>query len=73
MWTFSWFFRNFGSGCPMYMRWVSWYLAFYVWCFHYLRPAVSILSKRLPKGRTWAAASLSASMMIGVMMAMLKP
>ena len=19
-----WFFRNFGSGCPMYMRWVSW-------------------------------------------------
>jgi len=70
MWTFSWFFRNFGSGCPMYMRWVSWYLAFYVWCFHYLRPAVSILSKRLPKGRTWAAASLSASMMIGVMMAM---
>lgn len=19
-----WFFRNFGTGCPMYMRWVSW-------------------------------------------------
>ncbi|CAK9061774.1 Tyrocidine synthase 2 (Tyrocidine synthase II) [Includes: ATP-dependent proline adenylase (ProA) (Proline activase) [Durusdinium trenchii] len=68
MWTFSWFFRNFGTGCPMYMRWVSWYLAFYVWCYHYLRPVVSVLSKRLPKGRTWAAASLGASMMIGVLM-----
>lgn len=70
MWTFSWIFRNFGTGCAMYMRWVSWYLAFYVWCYHYLRPTVTSLSKRLPKGRTWAAASLSASMMIGVMMAM---
>ncbi|CAE7476612.1 unnamed protein product [Symbiodinium microadriaticum] len=44
-----WIFRNFGTGCPMYMRWVSWYLAFYVWSFHYLRPAVALLSKRLPK------------------------
>lgn len=69
MWTFSWIFRNFGTGCPMYMRWVSWYLAFYVWSFHYLRPAVALLSKRLPKGPTWSAAALGSSMFIGVMMA----
>eukprot|EP00437_Effrenium_voratum_P004477 CAMPEP_0181435406 /NCGR_PEP_ID=MMETSP1110-20121109/20316_1 /TAXON_ID=174948 /ORGANISM="Symbiodinium sp., Strain CCMP421" /LENGTH=1047 /DNA_ID=CAMNT_0023558939 /DNA_START=36 /DNA_END=3177 /DNA_ORIENTATION=+ len=70
MWTFSWIYRNFGGGCAMYMRWVSWYLAYYVWCFHYLRPVVDKLSKRLPKGPTWAAASLGCSMMIGVMMCM---
>ncbi|CAE7029035.1 tycC [Symbiodinium natans] len=70
MWTFSWIFRNFGTGCPMYLRWVSWYLAFYVWSFHYLRPAVTLLSKRLPKGPTWAAAALGGSMFIGVLMAL---
>ncbi|CAE7602347.1 tycA [Symbiodinium sp. CCMP2456] len=70
MWTFSWIFRNFGTGCPMYMRWVSWYLAFYVWSFHYLRPAVALLSKRLPKGPTWSAAALGCSMFIGVLMAL---
>lgn len=70
MWTFSWIFRNFGTGCAIYYRWVAWYFAFYVWCFHYLRPVVAILDKKIPKGPTWAAASLGASMMIGVLMAM---
>ncbi|CAE8632442.1 unnamed protein product [Polarella glacialis] len=68
--TFSWMFRNFGTGCAVYWKWVSWYLAFYVWCFHFLRPAVARAEKLLPKGPTWAAAALGLSMMIGVLMAM---
>jgi len=67
---FSWLFRNFGDGCAMYYRWVQWYGTFYVWCFHYLRLVVMKLGKVLPKGRTWAAASLALSMYIGVLMAM---
>jgi len=70
MFTFSWLYRNFGDGCAIYLRWVAWYFAFYVWCFHYLRPIVGKLSHRLPKGATWSAAALGCSMMIGVLMAM---
>jgi len=71
MYTFSWLFRNWGDGCAIYYCWIQWYFAFYVWCFHYLRPIASRLQPRLPKGRTWAAASLGASMTIGILMAML--
>lgn len=71
MYTFSWLFRNFGDGCAIYWRWVQWYVAAYVCCFHFLRPAVRCVTAVAPKGRTWAAASLGASMTIGVLMALL--
>jgi len=70
LYVFSWLFRNWGDGCAMYWRWIQWYFAFYVWCFHYLRLVVSRAQHYLPQGRTWAAISLSCSMMIGVLMAM---
>lgn len=76
MWTFAWLFRDFGDGCAIYWRWVSWYLAFYVWCFHFLRPMVELTKRYLTKvippssGATWSAVALGCSMMIGVLMAM---
>jgi amino acid adenylation domain-containing protein len=66
----SWVFRNFGFDCPVYVRWFQIYLAFYVAAFHYLRPAVALVKDRLPNGPTWAAASMGASMSLGVGMAM---
>jgi len=71
MYWFSWIFRNWGDGCPLYWRWVQWYLVFYVLCFHYLRPLVSVVEKRLPKHRTWAAVAMASSMTIGILMALL--
>jgi amino acid adenylation domain-containing protein len=70
--VFSWIFRNFGTSCAMYYKWVQWYMAAYVWCFHYLRAVVNYASNStfLPKGRTYAAAAFGLSMMIGVLMAM---
>lgn len=70
--VFSWVFRNFGTSCAMYQQWVQWYIAAYVWCFHYLRPLVNYISKspRLPTGSTYGAAAFGLSTMIGVLMAM---
>merc|ERR1712070_1178016 len=62
--------RTFGDNCPVYQCWVHWYLIFYVWCFHYMRPIVTWAAKWVPKGATWAAAAFSASMIIGIVMAM---
>nr|AYF56485.1 nonribosomal peptide synthetase 8131 [Ostreopsis cf. ovata] len=70
LYSFSWLFRNWGDGCAMFWRWIQWYFAFYVWCFHYLRPVVARLDRVLPKGPTWAAAALGASMSMGVAMAL---
>jgi len=73
LYTFSWIFRNFGDGCAMYWRWVQWYVAFYVWSFHFLRPFVAWGQRTLParfKSRTWAAVAFSSSMMIGMAMGM---
>jgi hypothetical protein len=66
----SWVFRNFGSGCPIYVRWLHVYLVFYVWCFHFLRPIVAFVAGRLPRGPTWAASAVAASCTIGGLMAM---
>lgn len=66
----AWVFRNWGSGCPVFWRWVHWYTTFYVWCFHFLRPAVKYASRFLPKGPTWAALALGTSMTLGVVMAL---
>merc|ERR1719210_2650140 len=64
IYIFSWIFRNFGEGCPVYQRWIQWYIVFYVLCFHYLRSSVkaltdgfSVFGRRLvlPRGRTWSA------------------
>lgn len=66
----SWIFRNFGDYCPVYVRWFHIYAVFYVLAFHYLRPIVAAVSKKLPSGAVWATASLGASMTIGVLMAM---
>lgn len=66
----SWIFRNFGGSCYIYKRWFHIYLVFYVWSFHGLRPLVNIASKHLPKSPTWAALSLSASMTMGMAMAL---
>jgi len=70
LYIFSWVGRNFGDGCALFWRWVHWYTVAYVWCFHYLRPCVTHVTARLPKGPTWAAAALGTSMTIGVLMAM---
>jgi hypothetical protein len=66
----SWVFGNSGSSCAMFWRWVHWYVVFYVLCYHYLRPAVTWISPKLPTGRTWAAVALGASSTLGVLMAM---
>jgi amino acid adenylation domain-containing protein len=70
LYVFSWLARNFGTGCALYWRWVHWYTAAYVWFFHFLRPLVRVSEKRIPRGPTWAAASLGTSMTLGVLMAM---
>jgi len=71
LYFFSWFARSFGGNvCPLYWQWVQWYVAFYVWCFHYLRPLVQWGTPHLPKGRTWSAVALASSMTLGVLMAM---
>lgn len=71
--VFAFVFRDFGAtdgGCPMFLGWVQWYLAFYVWCFHYLRAFVGTATTHLPKGPVWAAAATGASMTLGVTMAL---
>merc|ERR1712023_507375 len=60
MYVFAWVFRDFGGSCYIYKRWFHIYLVFYVWSFYWLRPLVDLGSKRLPRGPTWAAVSLSA-------------
>merc|ERR1719311_1520324 len=64
----SWAFRSFGTGCPMFLGWMHFYVAVYVICYHYLRPAATLASRTVPKGPTWGAAALGASLMIGVLM-----
>jgi len=66
----AWIFRTFGDQCPVYQSWMHWYLAFYVWCFHGMRPLVALVSKRVPQGEGWAAIALSMSMIMGILMAM---
>lgn len=68
--VFAWVFRTFGSTCPVYLAWVQWYLVFYVWAFHFMRPLVEILAKWVPKGAHWAAAAMGTSWMLGIIMAM---
>lgn len=68
--VFAWVFRDWGENCAVYWRWVQWYVCFYVLCFHFLRPLVKLLSPRLPRGNTWAAASVGASIMLGAIMAL---
>jgi len=71
--VFSWVFRNWGKGCPIVLRWVQMYGFFYVFCFHFLRPFVAFITKRIParcRTNTWAAIAFSASQMIGVLMAL---
>lgn len=58
------------DGCWIWIRWVEWYASFYVFCFHYLRPIVSRLSRRLPRSPTWAAAATAGSMILGMFMAL---
>jgi len=58
------------DGCWVWIRWVEWYAAFYVFCFHYLRPIVSWIAPRLPKGPVWASVATSSSMIIGMFMAL---
>jgi len=71
LYTFSWIFRNFGDGCAVYWRWLQIYGAFYVFCFHFLRPVVDWLQKRVParmKTPTWGAVSFACAMNIGLLM-----
>eukprot|EP00931_Biecheleriopsis_adriatica_P036942 TRINITY_DN2120_c0_g3_i1.p1 TRINITY_DN2120_c0_g3~~TRINITY_DN2120_c0_g3_i1.p1 ORF type:complete len:1142 (+),score=165.38 TRINITY_DN2120_c0_g3_i1:59-3484(+) len=58
------------DGCNIWIRWVEWYATFYVICFHYLRPTVTWVTQRTPKGTTWAAAATGTSMTLGVVMAL---
>jgi len=73
LYVFSWVFRNWGNGCPMVLRWVQIYGFFYVLCFHFLRPLVAFITKRIPercRTNTWAAGAFSTSQMIGLSMAL---
>jgi len=58
------------EGCSIWARWVHWYVMFYVVCFHYLRPLVSLVTKVVPKGPAWAAAATGTSMALGTLMAL---
>jgi len=69
LYLLSWVFRNWGTSCPIFLLWVHMYTAFYVWCFHYIRPVVGFVTRRAPKGAHWAALSLGCSMLIGILMA----
>merc|ERR1711935_366944 len=42
----------------------------YVWGFHFIRPFVTLSTKRLPSGPTWAALAACASMFLGTSAAM---
>jgi hypothetical protein len=66
----SWVFRNFGDGCAVFYRWVWWYVVIYVAAYHYLRPAIKLVTKYLPNGPTWAALSVASSMTLGILMGM---
>merc|ERR1711970_228896 len=67
----AWIFRDFGNNCPVYQCFEQWYITFYVWSFHGLRPAVAYLSKSrfMPTGAIWGAVALGLSAFIGIMMA----
>lgn len=67
---FFWIFRDSDNGCFVYIRWIQWYMSFYVLSFLYLRPLVEVASKRMPSNRTFGAIAFSSSMMIGLIMAM---
>ncbi|OLQ05334.1 Linear gramicidin synthase subunit D [Symbiodinium microadriaticum] len=58
------------DGCWVWIRWVEWYAAFYVFCLHYLRPIVQWMSKVVPHGPVWAASATASSMLMGMAMAM---
>lgn len=66
----SWLFRNFGDGCAVFYRWVWWYVVFYIAAYHWLRPGIKIVTPYLPSGPVWAAMSVAASMIIGLLMGM---
>jgi len=69
----SWLFRNWGSSCPAFERWMQAYGACYVWAFHYLRPFVDFVKAKTPahmKTPTFGAIAFSTSMLLGVLMAM---
>eukprot|EP00747_Dinoflagellata_sp_TGD_P149427 gnl/TRDRNA2_/TRDRNA2_177010_c1_seq1.p1 gnl/TRDRNA2_/TRDRNA2_177010_c1~~gnl/TRDRNA2_/TRDRNA2_177010_c1_seq1.p1 ORF type:complete len:535 (-),score=70.27 gnl/TRDRNA2_/TRDRNA2_177010_c1_seq1:194-1681(-) len=66
--AFSWVFRNFGDGCPVYWRWVQWYVVFYIFSFHYIRAIVRKFTSVCPKSATWSTIALASSMTIGVAM-----
>jgi hypothetical protein len=68
----SWIFRNWGTGCAMYWRWVHWYVVFYVWCFYGIRPLLATrwAPKLAPKGPVGAAVAFTLSMSIGLAMGM---
>jgi len=58
------------DGCWIWIRWVEWYAAFYVFCLHYLRPIVKWMSQMVPHGPVWAAAATASSMIMGMAMAL---
>jgi hypothetical protein len=71
----AWIFGSGRSdGCAMYWRWVWWYVIFYVFCFHYLRPIVektkNILASLKMTGPVWGMAATATSMIIGMWMAL---
>jgi len=70
IWFGSLIFRNFGSGCPVYVRWFQIYGLYYVMSYHFLRSAVDKFKKFLPVGATWSALALTISMCLGVAQAM---
>jgi len=64
-----WIFRSDPShNCPVYQRWVQWYVVFDVWCFYYIHSIVHKATKILPSGATWGAISLSGSLFVGMAM-----
>jgi len=71
-WLLAWVFGAAAPGwgtCPILVRWVQWYLLFYVLAFHYVRFALDWAKPRLPTTPMWGWLAFAASFGIGTSMA----
>jgi len=56
--------------CALFWRWMHWYTAYYVWCFHFIRPIVKWGINNVPINTVMAVCAGCTSLMMGIVMAM---
>eukprot|EP00746_Dinoflagellata_sp_MGD_P147360 gnl/MRDRNA2_/MRDRNA2_79716_c0_seq1.p1 gnl/MRDRNA2_/MRDRNA2_79716_c0~~gnl/MRDRNA2_/MRDRNA2_79716_c0_seq1.p1 ORF type:complete len:991 (+),score=126.14 gnl/MRDRNA2_/MRDRNA2_79716_c0_seq1:303-2975(+) len=59
-----------GYGATKFWGWFLWYVSFYIFSYHYVRPVYDFLKKILPSSPTWAALAGCTSLTLGMAMAM---